>query len=54
MWQVAVWASWVASAAIFIWLLWDFWRVNARYREDILLSSREGVDELFPETNTSK
>ncbi len=47
-WQVSVWAAWIISAAIFLWLLYDFFVVNAKYGEEVLLSSREGVDELFP------
>ena len=46
-WQVSVWAAWIISAAIFLWLLYDFFVVNAKYGEEVLLSSREGVDELF-------
>lgn len=39
--------SWAVSAIIFVWLLGDFLRINREYSEDALLSSREGVDELF-------
>lgn len=48
MWAISGWVAWVLSAVIFIWLVWDFFRVNTTYKEDVLLSSREGVDELFP------
>ena len=47
MWQISGWIAWALSAAIFIWLIWDFFRVNMKYSESVLLSSREGVDELF-------
>ena len=47
MWEMLGWAAWVISAAIFIGLGLDFLRTNAGYSEDVLLSSREGVDELF-------
>lgn len=47
MWQIAGWVAWVVSAVVFIWLIWDFVRVNTEYEENVLLSSREGVDELF-------
>jgi len=47
MWSILGPVSWVVSAAIFVWLAWDFFRINAQYSEDSLLSSREGVDELF-------
>jgi hypothetical protein len=49
MWVVSGWIAWILSAAIFIWLLWDFYRTNTRHSEEALLSSREGVDELFPD-----
>lgn len=48
MWAISGWVAWIISAVIFIWLVWDFCRVNMKYSEDVLLSSREGVDELFP------
>ena len=49
MWDLLGVVAWVISAAIFLWLLWDFFTVNLKYSEEVLLSSREGVDELFPE-----
>jgi hypothetical protein len=48
MWAISGWVAWILSAVIFIWLVWDFFRINTKYSENILLSSREGVDELFP------
>jgi len=42
------------SAVIFAWMFWDFIRINTSYGEDVLLSSREGVDELFADSNKSK
>lgn len=47
MWDVLTWAAWAVSAMLFLWMLWDFMSVNRRFGEDILLSSREGVDDLF-------
>ncbi len=49
LWKLSVWAAWIASAAIFLWMIFDFFRVNMKYSEAVLTSSREGVDELFPE-----
>ena len=43
------WIAWVVSAAIAIWLVYDFIQVNLTYSEAVLTSSREGVDELFPD-----
>ena len=49
MWEISGWVAWAVSAAVFLWLLWDFYRVNTTNSEQALLSSREGVDELFPD-----
>jgi hypothetical protein len=54
MWDALGWAAWVISALIFAWILWDFFKVNKTYSEEVLLSSREGVDELFPEATSAK
>jgi hypothetical protein len=37
-----------------VWMVWDFFKVNTSYSEDVLLSSREGVDELFAESGKPK
>lgn len=50
MWDALEWLAWIASAAIFIWMIYDAWRVGRNYSEDVLLSSREGVDELVQES----
>ena len=46
MWDILEWAAWAISAAIFIWMVYDAWHVGQGYSEEMLLSSREGVDEL--------
>jgi hypothetical protein len=48
MWEILGTAAWVISAAIFLWMAWDFFAVNAKYDENVLISSREGLDELLP------
>ena len=48
-WKLSVWVAWIASAGIFLWMIVDFIRVNLKYSETVLTSSREGVDELFPD-----
>jgi hypothetical protein len=50
MWVISGWIAWAVSAAIFLFLIVDFFRVNTRFSEEQLLSSREGVDELFVDT----
>ena len=46
-WDIATWAAWIVSAAIFLWMLWDGLRIGHKYVEDLLQSSREGVDEIL-------
>jgi hypothetical protein len=53
MWDILVPLAWIVSAAIFLWLAWDFFSVNRSYSEEVLLSSREGIDELFPASDQS-
>jgi hypothetical protein len=48
MWEISGWVAWALSAAIFAWLIYDFFKVNTKFSEQVLTSSREGVDELFP------
>jgi hypothetical protein len=48
MWEMSGNLAWAASAIIFLYLIVDFFRVNTKYSEQVLTSSREGVDELFP------
>jgi hypothetical protein len=54
MWGILGWAAWIASALLFLWMLWDFFTINRSFGEDVLLSSREGVDELFADTGKAK
>ena len=46
-WDIFEYAAWAVSAVIFFWMITDTLRVNREYDEDMLLSSREGVDELL-------
>ena len=47
MWLALDWAAWIVCVLLFGWMAVDFMRVNRSYDEATLLSSREGVDELF-------
>jgi len=49
MWNALEWIAWAVSAGIVVWMVFDGWRVGQSHSEDVLLSSREGVDELVPE-----
>jgi hypothetical protein len=46
-WQILEYAAWAVSALILLWMVLDAWRVGQQFDEETLLSSREGVDELF-------
>jgi hypothetical protein len=49
LWNALECIAWAASAIVFMWMVFDGWRVGQSHSEDVLLSSREGVDELIPE-----
>lgn len=46
-WKLFEWAAWIVSAALLLYILIDTIRVGMEYDEELLLSSREGVDELL-------
>ena len=48
MWDILGTAAWIFAAAVFLWMAWDFFVVNSKYGENVLISSREGLDELLP------
>jgi len=46
-WDILSYAAWIVSAALLGWMLMDAIRVNREYDEELLISSREGADELL-------
>lgn len=46
-WDILTYAAWVISAGLLLWMLMDAIRINREYDEDLLISSREGADELL-------
>jgi hypothetical protein len=46
-WQILEYAAWAASALILLWMVLDAFKVGQQFTEEQLLSSKEGVDELF-------
>ncbi len=46
-WTLLTYAAWGISAVIIIYLLTDAFRIGREYDEDMLVSSREGADELL-------
>jgi hypothetical protein len=46
-WNILEWIAWALSAVMLIWMVMDAWKVGKQFSEETLLSSKEGVDELF-------
>jgi len=46
-WDIFSYAAWALSAVLIIWMIMDTLRVNREYDEDLLISSREGLDEML-------
>lgn len=46
-WDILSYTAWILSAGLLLWILMDTIRVNREYDEDLLISSREGADELL-------
>ena len=49
MWIMIANAGWVLAAALFLWMLYDWFRVDTTYSEATLTSSREGELEAMTE-----
>lgn len=47
MWMLLEYAAWAAAAFLLLSMLADAWRIEREYSEEVLLSSKEGVDELL-------
>lgn len=43
-WDIFSYAAWAASALIFLWMIYDALKVGREFKEDFLLSSREGEE----------
>ena len=48
-WQMLEWAAWIISGLMLAWMVIDAWRVGQQHSEEMLMSSREGADDLFSE-----
>lgn len=46
-WDILSYAAWAGSALLLLWMVADAIRVSREYDENLLLSSREGSDELL-------
>jgi hypothetical protein len=48
-WTILSYAAWVVSGLLFLWILVDAISVSREFDEELLISSREGADELLQE-----
>ncbi len=48
-WDILSYAAWAGAAAFLLWIVVDAIKVSLTYDEDLLMSSREGMDELDPD-----
>lgn len=46
-WDLLSYAAWIIAAYLLLWIVVDAVRVGREYDEELLLSSREGADELL-------
>jgi hypothetical protein len=49
MWFTLSYAAWGISAALVLWMLFDWFKTDTNYSEDVLTSSREGEIEAIAE-----
>lgn len=55
MWEILNYAAWAVTVVLVAWMAYDaLVAVPRNYSEDMLLSSREGVDELFSDSGQGK
>ncbi len=49
MWLTIINIGWAVSAALMLWMLYDWFKTDTSYPEDVLTSSREGEIEAVSE-----
>ena len=49
MWIALSYASWIVSAILVLWMLYDWFKIDTTYSEQVLTSSREGELEAVAE-----
>jgi hypothetical protein len=49
MWMTVVNIGWALSAALVLWMVYDWYKTDSSYSEDVLTSSREGEIEATSE-----
>jgi len=53
-WDILSYSAWVGAGLFLLWIVVDAIKVSIRYDEDLLMSSREGLDELDPDQSHSQ
>jgi hypothetical protein len=48
-WDILSYAAWIGAGLFLLWIVVDAIKVSITYDEDLLMSSREGLDELDPD-----
>lgn len=46
-WDILSYAAWIISGLLLLWILVDAINVSREFDEELLISSREGVDEVL-------
>ena len=49
MWFTLSYLSWAIAAALVLWMLFDWFKIDTSYAEEVLTSSREGELEAVTE-----
>jgi hypothetical protein len=49
MWIMLSYVAWALSAGLALWMLFDWFKVDSSYSDDVLTSSREGDIEAVTE-----
>lgn len=47
LWEILSYAAWIVSGLLLLWILFDAISVSREFDEELLVSSREGADELL-------
>lgn len=46
-WEILSYAAWIVSGLLLLWILVDAINVSREFDEELLISSREGADEIL-------
>jgi hypothetical protein len=49
MWTILSYVAWAVSAALALWMLYDWYKIDTSFSEEALTSSREGEIEAVSE-----